>query len=151
MRPSSEEIKVKKIEIRDRGMCVCGSVRKRCVDRRSVPPVRPLEKSQVTAGGRRLCCSVNTSHGEGAHGVKWHISSSHFLCCGDRIRLRSDSLCSLQIFFKSRDGGTVVQMCCALCREIEGKCGKSPYLLGRSVEGLSAHLSLLYMHIYIYS
>lgn len=30
---------------------MCGSVRKQCVDRRSVPPVRPLEKSQVTAGG----------------------------------------------------------------------------------------------------
>ena len=92
---SCEEIKVMKTEIRDRGMCVCGSVRKPCVDRRSVPPVRPLEKSQVTAGGRRgagqrLCCSVNTSHGEGAHEVKRHISGSDFLGCGDKIRLRSD-------------------------------------------------------------
>lgn len=112
-----------------------GSVREQCVDRRAVPPVRPLEESQVMAwgirgAGRRLCCSVNTSHGEGAHGVKRHISGSHFLCSGDKIRLRSHSfcrppdlgvsimlmvklyMCQIQGLEECVGGTTALQMCC---------------------------------------
>lgn len=99
---SGEEIKVKKAEIRERGMCVCGSAREECEDRRSVPPVRTLEESQVDGGGprgagQRLRRSVNTSHGEGARGVKRHIGGSAFPCCGDGIRRGSRSLCRLHI------------------------------------------------------
>lgn len=60
-------------------------------DRRAAPPVRPLEESQVTgsSGGREEQVGLgggsgNTRHGEGAGGVRRHISGSD-----DRIRLGS--------------------------------------------------------------
>lgn len=87
-------------EIWENVMCVW--LREECVDRQSVPPCQthwgePGDVGGVRGAGQRLSCSVNTSHGEGIHRVKRHISSSDFLPCGDKFRLQTHSFYSLHI------------------------------------------------------
>lgn len=137
-------MKAMKIVTRDAGMCVwlceeavCGQTERSFCQ---AAWEEPGDGRGVRGAGQRLCCSVNTSHGEGAHEVKQQIGSSDFLCCGDRIRLRSDSLCSSQLFglqsclwlhvfkIQSLEGNVLVVQwyrCDLLYAESEGKCRKS--------------------------
>lgn len=88
---SMEEVWVMKVEIRDRGMCVwhreeavCGQTKRSSCQ---AAWGEPGDGRRRKGAGQRICSSVNTSHGEGAHEVKQHISSSGCLCCGNGIRL----------------------------------------------------------------